>query len=332
MLKWLSVVYAVRALFSDITFRTLTVRQTELGSLTFVRLRLLLTEQTRPFRFALVAFAPVRLSALNYKKTSADKSGSLFAIVDGRISEKCEAGLSENGFNVIKLFSDERLGEAVASHTDMLLFRLGNTLVGSRGYFERYPDVFEKIKDALPDFEFILSDENVSKEYPGDAIFNALRIGKTLFAKTDTVSGHVLDLAERCGLNIVSVKQGYPACTALAISDSLAITTDKGLALAMEKNRIRAIVIPESEKISLPPYKNGFIGGAASVFGDTAYFLGNLYAHPSAKSIEEALKSAGYKAVSLDPSADSLFDLGGMILINTDKNGSNISPKNPKSE
>ncbi len=39
--KWLSVAFAVRALPSDITFPTLTVKQTEPGSLTSVRLRLL---------------------------------------------------------------------------------------------------------------------------------------------------------------------------------------------------------------------------------------------------------------------------------------------------
>jgi hypothetical protein len=60
--KWLSAVFAVRALPLDTTFLTLTVRPTELGSLTFVRLRPLLTEHTRQFVFAPVAFAPERSS------------------------------------------------------------------------------------------------------------------------------------------------------------------------------------------------------------------------------------------------------------------------------
>ena len=329
MLKWLSVVYAVRALPLDTTFLTLTVRQTELGSLTFVRLRLLLTEQTRPFRFALVAFAPVRLSALNYKKTSADKSGSLFAIVDGRMPEDCEKSLLKYGFEVIKLRADERLGEAVASHTDMLLFRIGNTLVGSKQYFETHRDIFNKITEALPSFEFILTDDKVSSKYPNDAIFNALRTGNMLFAKCDTVSRTVLDLAERERLTLVNVKQGYPACTVLALP-SFSITADLGMARALENHGVRVMRVEESESIKLPPYKNGFIGGTASVLNGTVYFLGNLLSHPSGKAIRDALLSEGYSAVSLDDASDSLFDLGGMILINTDKSGSNTSPKNPK--
>ena len=324
--------YAVRALFSDITFLTLTVRQTELGSLTFVRLRLLLTEQTRPFRFALVAFAPVRLSALNYKKTSAYKSGSLFAIVDERISEKCAARLSLDGFEVIRLPRDERLGEAVASHTDMLLFRLGDTIIGSRAYFEKNASVYNTLKRALPNFDFILSGEVISRDYPHDAIFNALRVGNKLFAKTDTVSSEILALAERVGLEIESVKQGYPACTALAISEKLVITADAGIRKAMERRGIKVLTISDSESVLLPPYKNGFIGGSAGVFENKVYFIGNLHSHPFADIIESELSSIGYVAVSLDPDSDSLFDLGGMILINTDKNGSSTSPKNPKSE
>jgi hypothetical protein len=37
--KWLSVAFAARVLLSDTTYPTPTVRQTEPGSLTFVRLR-----------------------------------------------------------------------------------------------------------------------------------------------------------------------------------------------------------------------------------------------------------------------------------------------------
>ncbi len=332
MLKWLSVVYAVRALFSDITFRTLTVRPTELGSLTFVRLRLLLTEQIRPFRFALVAFAPVRLSALNYKKTSANKSGSLFAIVDSRISENCEEELLARGFEVIKLAKDERLGEAVASHTDMIIFRYNDTFIGSRSYFEKNKTIFEKIKNSLPYFNFILTDDEIFCDYPHDAIFNALGLGDKLFAKTDTVSSAVLDLAEANDLKIIKVKQGYPACTTLAVGDSFAITSDKGMAKVLRASGVEVLEIPESDAIKLPPYKNGFIGGATGVFENTVYFIGNLYAHPFGKEIERAVALRGYEAVSLDSSCDALFDLGGMILINTDKNGSNIKPQNPNNE
>ena len=64
MSKWLSAVSAVRALFLDTTYLTPTARPTEPGSLTFVELRLLLTEPTLLFMCAPVAFVPERSSAL----------------------------------------------------------------------------------------------------------------------------------------------------------------------------------------------------------------------------------------------------------------------------
>jgi hypothetical protein len=66
--KWLNAAFAARVLLSDITFLTPTVKQTELGSLTFVRLRQLLTELILQFPFAPVAFVQARLSALNFIK------------------------------------------------------------------------------------------------------------------------------------------------------------------------------------------------------------------------------------------------------------------------
>ena len=272
------------------------------------------------------------MSALNYKKTSADRSGSLFAIVDKRISKNCETSLSRLGFEIIKLEADERLGEAVASHTDMLIFRYDDTLVCSRAYFEKNEELFKKIKTYLQDFKFILSDEDISKTYPHDAIFNALSIDNKIFIKTDTASKNVLDLARKRKLDIIKVKQGYPACTTLATKTGFAITSDGGMRNALEKNGISVLEIPESEKIKLPPYKNGFIGGAAGILDKTVYFLGNLHSHPHGKEIEAKLKEHGYDSVSLDTSSDSLFDLGGMILINTDKSGRSTRPKNPKSE
>ena len=71
MSKWLNVAFAVRALLLDTTYLTLTVRLTEPGSPTSVRLRQLLTELISPFMFAPVAFVRERLSALNAPKNAA---------------------------------------------------------------------------------------------------------------------------------------------------------------------------------------------------------------------------------------------------------------------
>lgn len=273
----------------------------------------MLTAQIRPFRFALVAFAPVRLSVLNCKKTSADRSGSLFAIIDERVSPICEARLKSRGFTVIKLPRDERLGAAVASHTDMLLFRDGNTVIASKEYINANENIKSALLSAFPSLDLRLSDEALSKKYPSDAIFNAKIVGKKLYAKSDSVSKEIVRYAKEKGYGTISLNQGYPACTTLFADDGFAITADEGMRRALTLSGIEVLFIENSEKIKLPPYKYGFIGGTAGVFKNTVYFIGNLDAHPNAKEIKKALTKRGFLSVSLDESADSLFDLGGII-------------------
>ena len=81
MSKWLSVAFAVRALPSDITFPTLTVRPTEPGSPISVRLKQSLTVLIVPFTFVPVAFVQERLSALKGQKNSAEVRSFLIIMI-----------------------------------------------------------------------------------------------------------------------------------------------------------------------------------------------------------------------------------------------------------
>ena len=256
--------------------------------------------------------------------------------MDERISSRCEANLKRCGFAIVKLPPEENLSEAVASHTDMLVFRHSGTLIISRKYAKEHGELINTIR-SLCGMNIILSDDGHEKSYPKDAIFNCLVIGNTLFGRLDSLSESVVSYAAQAGLRCVHVNQGYPACTTLALPCGLAITSDKGMARALVAEGVETLVISESEKISLPPYKFGFIGGAAGIFGNTVYFLGNLMAHPDGKAIENSLAAHGYACVSLDPDADSLSDLGGIFLFGnedstTAKTGSTTSPTIPKSE
>ena len=216
-------------------------------------------------------------------------------------------------FHVIKMPSFENLGEAVASHPDMLLFADGDTLITSAEYLERYPYIFSDIRERAS-ISMTFTSDTQKKEYPGDAIFNALVCSGRIFLKEDTVSDAVKEYAKRAGLSPVSVKQGYPACTSLAFGNS-AITADRGMAKVLRDEGINVTLILDGD-ISLPPYEYGFIGGCAGVLGNTVYFLGDLSSHRDHIKIEEALRSEGFDFVSL--SDEPLRDLGRIIFIKED--------------
>lgn len=251
------------------------------------------------------------MSALNAKKTSVS-DGGLFAIVDERVPSGIEDKLSSLGFSVIRLPKHDGMNSPIASHTDIILYRHMDTLIGSRAYFESHGDLALRIRDA--GFRLHLSHLDQESEYPFDALFNALVIGDKLFCNLSTVCPNILGYASIAGLMPIPVKQGYPACTVLPISDKAAVTADRGMAKALEENGITVLLVDDSEKILLPPYKNGFIGGAAGVFEDKIFFLGNYNSLPYAKELSEFAARFGLSCVSLDESLGSLLDLGGIIL------------------
>ena len=232
------------------------------------------------------------------------------ALVDSRIDNLAKIALLKEGFYIIETTPSQKLPEATSGHSDMLLFRDGNKIISSAEYCEAAPYIFEDISRLVPNVSLSFTDDSFSKEYPHDALFNALVIGKRLFAKTDSVSRAVIAYAEEKGYGIIHVKQGYPACTVLPLGDSAAITADEGMAKVMSENGIKVSLI-RNGNISLPPYDYGFIGGAAGVFRDKVYFIGSYETHPDASIIENAVKEAGFTPVSLSPAP--LADLGRIV-------------------
>ena len=231
------------------------------------------------------------------------------AIVDGRIPGAMSRALACRGFRVIELPPSPRLGTAVSGHPDMLISRIGGEMITTADYCELAGAEISEIFDALHE-KFHFTADIHEAEYPKDGIFNALVMGKRLFARLDSLSEYLKAIAEQKGYELINTKQGYPACTALRLSDEAVITADEGMARVLSEHGIRVYKISPGG-ISLPPHEYGFIGGAASVHGGTVYFLGDAREHPSYPEIEAALRSEGLNAVMLGDGA--LLDLGGII-------------------
>ena len=82
--------------------------------------------------------------------------------------------------------------------------------------------------------------------------------------------------------------QGYTRCCCLPVNDSSFITSDEGIAKALEKTDADVLRISRAS-IALPGFDYGFIGGCAghiTVNGrKTMIFNGDLSAHPDYKKI-----------------------------------------------
>ena len=234
------------------------------------------------------------------------------AIIDTRAPSDVQRRLELLGFRVITLPPYSKLSPAVASHTDMLIHRIGNEYISYADYCEEASYVFTDISLAVSKTGAKLSftADEVSSEYPRDCRLNALRMGDKLFCRVDSASEYLLDAARSAGLEIVNTKQGYPACTVLKLTENDAITADRGMAKLLGHHGIRVTLIDDGD-ISLPPHEYGFIGGAAEAYDGALYFLGDPKFHKNADAILSAAKNAGLKVISL--SDTPLTDLGGIL-------------------
>ena len=241
------------------------------------------------------------------------------AITDSRISTEEERKLTLAGFKVITLPPFSKLSEPVASHTDMLIHKIGAEYISYADYCEEASYVFSDLSFlTMPaGAKFSLTADEVSEKYPNDCKLNALRLGNKLFLKADSASEYLICAAERAGIEIVSTNQGYPACTVLKLNDSAVITADQGMAKILTEHSIRVTTI-QNGAIELHPYEYGFIGGAGGVCDGVLYFFGNPEHHPDADKILTAAKNEGLRIVAL--SNGPLRDLGGILFVEGDIN------------
>ena len=131
-----------------------------------------------------------------------------FVITDERIPKECAASLSERGFTVIPLTPHASIPSPVASHTDMLVFRDGKTLIVPRDYLECNPQIREKLR-SFKGYTLIESEEACGDKYPADAKFNAAVIGKRLLSKRDTVAKDILSHAEERNLELIQIGRAH---------------------------------------------------------------------------------------------------------------------------
>ncbi|MBO4355371.1 MAG: hypothetical protein J5850_00765 [Clostridia bacterium] len=222
------------------------------------------------------------------------------------VSERAEKQITDNNlnetFDVRYLRPYERLDTPVASHADMLIERIDDSLITYKEYYDNNPDVFCGTEDI-----FLLENVNPVKEYPGDIALNFLFTGKHLVGKADVISKKTSETAADKGIPVINVRQGYSRCSTL-FADNCAVTSDKGISEALKSLGTDTLLI-QSGNIKIDKYGYGFIGGASFVYENRVFFFGNPAYHPDGERIIEFLSLHGKETVIL--SDEILNDSGG---------------------
>ena len=237
------------------------------------------------------------------------------ALLDERIDAAMRTRLEDMGYTTILMPKHPRLPTATASHPDMLVMKIGRELIVERQYAEENAALFSKISSFLPNLTIKYAEISLTEEYPRDCSLNALLIGNNIFLRQKSVAKEIIYIANRLGTRLVDVRQGYPACSVLALGASHAITADRGMAASLHAKGIEVLLI-EDGGISLVPYDYGFIGGASGVHQDKVFFFGDISTHKNGKEIADFCQSCGYLPISLG--FGGLVDLGRIIFIDSE--------------
>lgn len=246
---------------------------------------------------------------------------SFFAVASEEISEEERSVLRRYVARTILLPPDARLASPVSRHPDMIFSVLDDVLFTHEEYYRTARSAIDEIC-ALGGFRLRLSSMERGAAYPRDIGFNALLFStrggerKILMGNRRYLSTELVSFAVSSGREIVSVKQGYAACSALVLEregdSSLIVAADGGIAAACEAVGAEVFRISPASGIRLPGYDVGFIGGASGVYGDTAFFYGNPRRHPTLVPLCEEIERRGFTIVSL--SEEKLTDRGGLRL------------------
>ncbi len=224
-------------------------------------------------------------------------------IVGERYKKKLESSIKAHGFDVFWLPKNTNIDEKLSSHSDLSVFIYKKTAILAK-YLEG-----SRLVNFLTNrgYDVIISDICQSERYPWDINLCAALIGDKMLHCIKYTDVKILDLQ----LDYIDVKQGYSRCNCLPLDNSI-ITSDRGIVACAKSHGIETLLI-EEDGIILEGYNRGFIGGASFVCGDTVYFTGDIYKHPSGKIISDFIIEHNYKICCL--SEETLFDIGGAVVV-----------------
>ena len=232
----------------------------------------------------------------------------MLAVIDQRLPLSCQQTLKAYGHTLLCLPPFSCLASPIASHPDMLLFRLGDKLFCHKAY---YAMVKKKIQTILrtANLSLCLTQDMVTNQYPSDVALNLVFTRNILIGKKEAMANEVKAYAEISHIPILSVKQGYTKCSCVVLEDAL-ITADTGIATVAKTIGADCLLIANGD-VELPGYPYGFIGGACGVCDKTVFFCGNIKQHKDGNAIEAFCNKHGYEVVSL--SNEKLIDVGSLM-------------------
>lgn len=280
--------------------------------------------------------------------------------------------LAADGHKIYLVRATETVYPAIAAHPDIYMCRAGNVLVADET-LQTEPSlraeydscVSSRIGDpslsplipAMPlngadddsGCSIVFEMGNIGYDYPYDIAYNAVSLPGVFIHNTEYTAPPLLDRVRAAGTTIINVRQGYTKCSCVTVGDHAIITSDKGIARAVEaynemlpaepepaasgtpgiirsaagviaaardsvpeNPRLDVLLISEGH-VSLPGFDHGFLGGASGMVGGEIFFNGSLEGHPDCEAVRSFIRAHGFHTVEF--AGEPLTDIGSVIWI-----------------
>ncbi len=213
--------------------------------------------------------------------------------------------LRSQGYTLIEIKKSEAVYDAISSHGDIYLCKICSELVVAPAQLPMIQE--ELLRSGI---KYSMGASDLGPSYPMNVSYNAAQVGNYLIHNLNHTDPVILNKAKEFGLKQILVKQGYTKCNLVVINDHSAITSDPGLAAALNKNNLEILLITQGH-VHLTGFPYGFLGGASGRVGDEVIFNGNLSAHPDCDRIIEFIRQRGLQVTFFKEYP--LEDIGSII-------------------
>lgn len=157
----------------------------------------------------------------------------------------------------------------------------------------------------------LIMQNEISNKYPDYLGYNGIFLDRYFIHNLKYTSPVLLDEAERMGLELINVNQGYTKCSCVVVDGRSIITADEGIVKKLYGYDVDVLKI-EAGHVRLDGFDYGFIGGASGKVGNCIVFNGDLSTHPDHEIIREFILSKGLEII--DFKGLELYDIGTIFV------------------
>ena len=229
----------------------------------------------------------------------------MLIIIDKRIPEKAKENLSKYG-EIIEFSTTGITYEAISGHPDVFFCKTDKTLIIAANLPQHYKNILKN-----NNISFIEGMKKTGQKYPATAYFNAVISENYIIHNFDFTDEKILK--NTSSKRKIKINQAYSRCSILPLKKNNFITSDKGIQKTLSENKLNYLFV-SPEKMILPGFSNGFIGGCCGVFENKIFLMGSLKYFPDGEKFKQFADKLGYEIIELYDGP--LFDGCSILFVN----------------